>query len=70
MIKAKAKAIPPLPLRSLAAATRSSQDLSKICARLVQDLSKILPNVLVRGLGRGPGFDSRAARGLVPCQRL
>ena len=36
MIKAKAKAIPPLPLRSLVAVTQSSQDLSKIS-----------PNVLV-----------------------
>ena len=36
MIKAKAKAIPPLPLRSLVAVTKRSQDLSKICARFLQ----------------------------------
>ena len=58
MIKAKAKAkamikaIPPLPLRSLVAMTKSSKGLSKIS-----------PNVLVRGLERGPGFESRAGRG-------
>ena len=39
----KAKAIPPLPLRSLVAVTKSGQDLRKICARCVQDLRKMCP---------------------------
>ena len=47
-VKAKAmiKAIPPLPLRSLVAVTKSSQDLqdlSKICVRFVQDLCRSCP---------------------------
>ena len=61
MIKAKAKAIPPLPLRSLVAATKSTQDLRKICARFAQDVSKILPNVLVCFL-LGIGAPSPPAR--------
>ena len=45
MIKAKAKAmikaLPPLPLRSLVAVTKSSQDLSRFVQDFVQELSKI-----------------------------
>ena len=50
MIKAKAKAIPPLPFRRLVAVTKRSrdfvQDLCNICARFAQNFAKCIALLL------------------------